>query len=337
MSIRHFLKKYLPSYRTERRMMEEMEKLRSDLREMSKKNELLFWNAQLRPGEAMQQTKERVYRNMPKATGRLRDIQLAENYILQRVKQLCDENGIEFFLIGGTLLGAVRHQGFIPWDNDIDIGMLRTDFLRFADLIQQDPELRCDNYYNYHTGVKILKVKFRNTDVFFIDIFLFDFLDDTEMDIHQAWEATRQANTEHRQKLIALSQPYRGSYTSRPLRNADIDRKISAFEQSQRETMPFMGRGDYLCATVDSPYWCRDPRGVRHVSDCFPLQKDAVTFEGMQYSVWKNYPAALHEFFGDYWALPFSVSEPHTTEFDEGFDDAVAYIKALPGYQEDIV
>ena len=72
MGIRSFLKKHLPSYRTERRMMEEMEKLRADLREMSKKNEMLFWNAQMLPSETMQQTKERVYLNMPKATGRLR-------------------------------------------------------------------------------------------------------------------------------------------------------------------------------------------------------------------------------------------------------------------------
>lgn len=337
MSIRQFLKKHLPSYRTERRLMEEMEKLRGDLREMSKKNELLFWNAQMQPGETMQQTRERVYRHMPKATGRLRDIQLAENYILQRVKRLCDENGIDFFLIGGTLLGAVRHQGFIPWDNDIDIGMLQTDFSRFVDVVQQDPELRCDNYYNYHTGIKILKVKFRNTDVFFIDIFLFDFIDDTEMDIHQAWEATQRANAAHRQKLLALAHPYLSTYTKRPLRNTDIDQEIGQFEQAQKDAMPFIGRGNYLCMTVDSPYWSRDPRGVQLVSDCYPLLKDAVTFEGMRYSVWKNYQAALYDFFGNYWELPFSVSEPHTTEFDEDFDAAINYIKTLPDFREDIV
>ena len=90
------------------------------------------------PSETMQQTKERVYLNMPKATGRLRNIQLAENHILQRVKKLCDENGMHVFLVGGTLLGAVRHHGFIPWDNDIDVGMMKADYLKLRTLLEND-------------------------------------------------------------------------------------------------------------------------------------------------------------------------------------------------------
>lgn len=326
MGIRNFLKRILPSYRTERRMTEEMEKLRGDLREMSKKNEMLFWNAMMQPGETMQQTKERVYLNMPKATGRLRNIQLAENYILQRVKKLCDENGIDFFLMGGTLLGAIRHKGFIPWDNDVDIGMLQSDFIRFKNVICEDTELNCNYYYNYKTGVKIAKVKFRQDEVFYIDIFLFDFIDGTEVNIDTAWKLTREANEIHRQKILELSQPYISSYTIRPLKNKRIDCELEKFESRQKAEMKFIGKGDYLCETVDSPYWSRDPRGVRHVSDCYPLLKDEVEFEGERYSVWRSYKEALYDFLGDYWSLPFSVSEPHTTEFDEGLEKAQALI-----------
>lgn len=335
MSIRNFLKKYLPSYRAERRMMEEMEKLRADLREMSKKNEMLFWNAQMLPGETMQQTKERVYLNMPKATGRLRNIQLAENHILQRVKKLCDKNEIDFFLMGGTLLGAIRHKGFIPWDNDIDIGMLQTDFNHFKKVIQNDSDLCCENYYNYHTGIKMIKVKFRSSDVFFIDIFLFDFIDTTENSIDEVWKLTQEANKAHRLKLIELSKRYLDTYTKRPLRNADIDCKIDTFEQEQRSKMQFIGKGNYLCETIDSPYWSRDPRGVRLASECFPLLRNAVEFEGQSYNVWKNYQEALYDFIGDYWQLPFSVSEPHTTEFDEGFDEAICYMKKIRVLEEE--
>lgn len=329
MGIRDFLKKHLPSYRTERRMMEEMEKLRGDLREMSRKNEMLFWNAQMQPGETMQQTKQRVYLNMPKATGRLRNIQLAENYILQRVKRICDENGIEFFLMGGTLLGAIRHKGFIPWDNDVDIGMLRTDFIRFQSIVQNDEELHCNYYYNYHTGVKVIKVKFRNNEVFYIDIFLFDFIDDAGLGIDQVWSETQKANNAHRMKLIEISKDYINDYTVRPLRNANIDRAISHFEELQRKSMEFLGTGRYLCETVDSPYWSRDPRGVRRADECYPLLKDEVEFEGASYSVWRKYPDALTAFFGDYWQLPFSVSEPHTTEFDEDFEEAMEYMRKM--------
>lgn len=55
-----------------------------------------------------------------------------------RVRDICDKHGIKYFLIAGTLLGAVRHQGFIPWDDDLDIGMLRSDYNRFIDLAQKE-------------------------------------------------------------------------------------------------------------------------------------------------------------------------------------------------------
>ena len=64
----------------------------------------------------------------------LRDLQLMEKDILKRFAQYCHENGLRYTLLGGTLLGAVRHSGFIPWDDDIDVAMPRPDYNRFLDL-----------------------------------------------------------------------------------------------------------------------------------------------------------------------------------------------------------
>lgn len=64
----------------------------------------------------------------------LRRLQLVELGILKDIDQVCRANGITYFLDSGTALGAVRHGGFIPWDDDIDIGMPRDDYERFLEV-----------------------------------------------------------------------------------------------------------------------------------------------------------------------------------------------------------
>lgn len=58
----------------------------------------------------------------------------AEMRILEEFDRLCRENNLTYFADYGTLLGAVRHGGFIPWDDDIDVSMMRDDYMRFCEL-----------------------------------------------------------------------------------------------------------------------------------------------------------------------------------------------------------
>lgn len=61
----------------------------------------------------------------------LEELKRCQIGILDAVASFCDSNGIRYYLSGGTLLGAVRHKGYIPWDDDIDICMMREDYDKF--------------------------------------------------------------------------------------------------------------------------------------------------------------------------------------------------------------
>ena len=54
--------------------------------------------------------------------------------LADELKRICEKHSIKYFMIAGTLLGAIRHKGFIPWDDDMDFGMIREDFERFIEV-----------------------------------------------------------------------------------------------------------------------------------------------------------------------------------------------------------
>lgn len=68
----------------------------------------------------------------------IRKLQLAELEILREFLKICNKNKLEYFMLGGTFLGAIRHKGFIPWDDDIDIGMPREDYEKFIKLVLEN-------------------------------------------------------------------------------------------------------------------------------------------------------------------------------------------------------
>ena len=124
--------------------------------------------------------------------------------IALEVKRVCDENHIRYFLCCGTFLGAVRHQGFIPWDDDMDLSMLREDYEKFRKIAPE--KLRPEYcFQDWHTEPgyphPFGKVRKRGTryveskgcplreDGFYVDIFPIDFApDDPAQRKRLAWK-----------------------------------------------------------------------------------------------------------------------------------------------------
>ncbi len=99
----------------------------------------------------------------PKAKFELRELQLTILELFKRIIKLCNENHLTYWLEGGTLLGAVRHKGFIPWDDDLDICMPREDYEKMLTILKKefknDPE-----YYVRERAVKLnyYQIRIRN-------------------------------------------------------------------------------------------------------------------------------------------------------------------------------
>ncbi len=99
----------------------------------------------------------------------LRIIQLAQLKILKKIDEVCQKNNINYALTAGTAIGAVRHGGFIPWDDDIDVVMLQKDYDRFLEIGQkelgedyflQTPQTD-KNYITYFAKVRANNTEFR--------------------------------------------------------------------------------------------------------------------------------------------------------------------------------
>lgn len=120
-----------------------------------------------------------------------------ELMIALEIKKICEKHNIRYFLTAGTLLGAVRHKGFIPWDDDMDIGMLREDYEKFLEVCKAE----LDKKYFLQTWdtdpdypFSYAKIRLKNTrfveafsskgekeNGIFVDIFPFDAVPDSKI------------------------------------------------------------------------------------------------------------------------------------------------------------
>lgn len=239
----------------------------------------------------------------------LKKIQLE---ILDTVNNFCTEKNIKFWLDSGTLLGAIRHKGYIPWDDDVDIGMLREDFERFISLFNKMGgkykvicnELDRECIYPYakildtdtvlyepdiKNGVKLSV----NIDLFVYDVTpggdetkkqydcrdKYSFLNDVQYNRYPS-------KTWYKKVLkgalcIALRLFPRGFFSSRMVKNS---------KRYAESTAMYVGN-----FTAETRMLCE-----KKVFDSFVMKE----FEGKEYPVPAGYDAWLTAFYGDYMKLP---------------------------------
>lgn len=122
--------------------------------------------------------------------------QIIAKNILVDVDRVCRKNNIEYFICAGTLLGAIRHEGFIPWDDDIDIGMTRDNYNKFIKIAQKDlskdffvQTKQTDPKYNiFHVPLKVRDnhsriigdKQYDYNEGVFLDIFPMDYIPSNE-------------------------------------------------------------------------------------------------------------------------------------------------------------
>lgn len=99
----------------------------------------------------------------------IREMQLSILEMMVDIDKLCRKHNIPYFLDGGSALGAKRHQGFIPWDDDFDIGMLRKDYDHFVKILDKELDTNKYLYQNlakdkhYNVLIPAMKIRKRGT------------------------------------------------------------------------------------------------------------------------------------------------------------------------------
>jgi len=241
----------------------------------------------------------------------LRKHQLIMLDLLKHFDAICKEHGIKYWLSSGTCLGAVRHGGFIPWDDDLDVEMLREDYLKFEKVFKETDDYVLQTYKNdpYYV-VPFAKLRNKKTAIaehgqdlrykykgIYIDIFVLENSPHSVANFYNkvSW------------KILTFGAKPSLSRVGKSL--FAIGKFV--FHKSIPITRFLFGRmkGNQLRHTYGSGFsW--NPRQLDWI---FPLDK--ATFEGYEFPVPKNYDAYLGKMYRNYMQLPdLDAIRPHTTE-----------------------
>lgn len=239
---------------------------------------------------------------------RLQQIQLQ---ILDEIVRICKENGLRYCLTGGTCLGAVRHKGFIPWDDDIDVKMPRMDFNRFIEITSEDND--SDFFLDYYLtnpnyGRCFAKYCKKNTlfiepnglkQAIYVDIFVQDKVPGPEYTA--------------KSKLPILIHKLDAITTVRweGLRGRDFKTKIVYYATRWMPVKWFFKLETRLMTrfeNTDAQYYLNYGSPYNLVKETIPISEfepyTQLEFEGKMYNAPRNWDLYLSRIYGDYMTLP---------------------------------
>lgn len=247
----------------------------------------------------------------------LRSLQMG---ILDSVHRFCEAHGLRYFLSSGTLIGAVRHKGYIPWDDDIDIYMPRQDYERFLQTYHDetghyraiDPQREPHYYYTFAKVVDLrTRMVERETEGYeigvYMDIFPVDYVTDDLRERERIFKKKHLLYKIRRCK-ISNGNPLRSRlaylvYRHWPMTVAQLNRKIRKLIVHDTPT-----------STV-----CNMTEAGPKMKGCFPAEDIAtavdIEFEGRLYKTMVGYRDYLERTYGDYMQLP-PVEQRVTHQFE---------------------
>lgn len=234
---------------------------------------------------------------LPPATGQIRDVQLANLSLLKELDYVCRQHNLKYWLDYGTLLGAIRHKGFIPWDDDIDVGMMREDYNKITDALKESA--RNSDIYAEQTYLgkaqTIIKIKHRKCPHLFVDIFPRDYTNSVEN------KENRILKTKHLQKIRKQLNENKNYDSS--------DKVLQRIKELNSELMPniFVENSDIQFG-LDYSY--TEPLWVYPYETIFPLRE--IEFEGFQAMCINKPEQYLSDIFGDYMAYPKKFGFGHS-------------------------
>lgn len=262
----------------------------------------------------------------------LKKIKIVACDVLNEVVRVCDENDIKYFLGYGTLLGAVRHKGFIPWDDDVDIYMFRDDYERFASIASEKlgsnyifQDWRNEIEYPFAMGKVRMNGTLSKENSFnhlnmhqgiFIDIFP---LDKFPEDIKETQKIRKKCIALNNFSVLLSLDPKR---KRNPLRNIVIyiAKKLFNGKKIQKKLYDYIMHNnkseyEYYGLHTDNPF------EHYRMEDFCPAVK--LEFEGKFYDCPKNYHKILQNTYGDYMQLPPEDQRVHhfrDVDFGNFFD-----------------